>query len=161
MFPYNGGRFGAGCNMAFRKSTINRIGGFDVAIGGGTLARGGEDLGIAITLVSSGGTFAYEPAALVRHTHRRTEEQFFSQVFNYGVGLTAMFTSLVVHDPRHLWAMVRRVPIGIRYLFRSPEGRSPSVAPSYPKKTLRYQILGMAYGPFAYARSALRTRWPK
>jgi len=161
MFPYAPGRFGAGCNAAYRRATLGRFGGFDTAIGGGTLARGGEDVGLAIELVETGGTFAYEPAALVRHTHRRTEEEFMHQVFNYGVGLTAMYTAMIVRNPRHLLAMMKRIPVGFRYLIRSPEDRSPSAKPSYPSRTLRTQILGMLYGPLAYTRSVIRTRSPR
>ena len=159
MFPYAVGRFGAGCNMAYRRSALERIGGFDTNIGGGTPAKGGEDVGIGINLVVMGGTFAYEPAAVVRHTHRRTEDEFMSQVFNYGTGLTAMYTAMIVRDPRHLLAMIRRIPIGLRYLTRSPEQRSPRSAPSYPKRTLIHQVLGMAYGPLAYLRSVVWRRW--
>ena len=159
MFPYAVGRFGAGCNMAYRRSTLQRIGGFDINIGGGTLAKGGEDVGLAIELVVSGGTFAYEPAAVVRHTHRRLEEEFMSQVFNYGTGLTAMYTALIVRDPRHLVAIIRRIPVGFRHLTRPAEQRSPSSTPSYPRRTLYYQLLGMVYGPLAYVRSVARTRW--
>jgi GT2 family glycosyltransferase len=158
MFPYAVGRFGAGCNMAYRRSTLLRLGGFDVEIGGGTLARGGEDVSVAIQLVVHGGTFAYEPAAVVRHTHRRTEEEFMRQVFNYGVGLTATYSAMIARDPRHLSAMLRRVPVGVRHLVRSPKQRSPSAAPSYPQRALAYQILGMLYGPLAYVRSVSKTR---
>jgi hypothetical protein len=158
MFPYAVGRFGAGCNMAYRRSTLLRLGGFDVEIGGGTLARGGEDVSVAIQLVVHGGTFAYEPGAVVRHTHRRTEEEFMRQVFNYGVGLTATYSAMIVRDPRHLVAMLRRVPIGVRHLVRPAKQRSPSAAPSYPQRALGYQILGMLYGPLAYVRSVSKTR---
>jgi GT2 family glycosyltransferase len=159
MFPYAIGVFGAGCNMAFRRSALTRIGGFDIYIGGGTLARAGEDVALALKLVVTGGTYAYEPAALVRHSHRRTEAEFLKQAFNYGTGLTALFSAMIVRDPRHLVSIVRRVPYGFRHLTRSPEARSPSAAPSYPRETLAYQILGMLYGPLAYARSVVSMKW--
>jgi len=159
MFPYAVGRFGAGCNMAFRRSTLRRIGGFDIYLGGGTLSRSGEDLALDVELVVTGGTFAYEPAALVRHTHRRTESEFLQQVFNYGTGLTALYTAMIIRNPRHLVAMVRRIPVGVRHLTRPPDARSQSVAPSYPRRTLVYQLLGMLYGPIAYGRSVVKTKW--
>jgi GT2 family glycosyltransferase len=158
LFPYAPRRFGAGCNMAFRRSALERMGGFDVALGVGTLARGGEDLAIFIELVSSGATVAFEPAALVRHSHRRTERAFLHQVLSYGIGLTAMFTSLIVHDRRHAVAILRKVPDGLRLLARPRAARSMSRRPSYPRRALLYQVLGMAYGPIAYARSS---RWAR
>jgi len=44
LFPYAAGRFGSGANMAFRRSLLLDLGGFDPALGGGTPALGGEDL---------------------------------------------------------------------------------------------------------------------
>lgn len=158
LFPYAPGRLGAGCNMAFRRSTLVRLGGFNTSLGTGTPAKGGEDLAMFVNVLLQGGTLAFEPAALVRHAHRRTESEFMSQVFGYGVGLTAMYTALVVSDPRHLVAMLRRIPAGVRLLTRPSASRSPSSTPGYPRRTYVYQVLGMAYGPVAYLRSVMNTR---
>jgi cellulose synthase/poly-beta-1,6-N-acetylglucosamine synthase-like glycosyltransferase len=159
LFPYAPARFGAGCNMAFRRTTLERMGGFVPTLGPGTPARGGEDLAMFIELVTAGGTVAVEPGALVRHRHRRTEREFFQQVYSYGVGLTAMFAAIVAHHPRHLGSLLRRVPAGLRLLVRPREGRSPSRSPSYPKRVPAYQVLGMVVGPLAYACSVARSRW--
>ncbi len=158
LFPYSTGRFGAGCNMAVRRSALERNGLFDVTLGVGTLARGGEDLALLMHQVLTGGTLAFEPRALVRHQHRETEDEFLSQVFGYGTGLTAMFTALIVDDPRHLMRMLRRLPSGLRLLTKPRGERSPSAHPSYPTRTYAYHFLGMAYGPVAYARSVARER---
>ena len=158
MFPYAVGRFGAGCNMAYRRSTIQKLGNFDVCLGGGTPSRSGEDLLVAVDLMVRGGTYAYEPAAVIRHRHRRTEAAFLKQVFSYGTGLTALYTALIAKDPRHLFALARRVPVGVAHLLRSPEARSVSSSPSYPRRTLIYQVVGMVYGPLAYVRSVIRNR---
>jgi GT2 family glycosyltransferase len=159
LFPYSPARFGAGCNMAFRRTTLEKMGGFVPALGPGTPARGGEDLAMFIELVTAGGTVAVEPGALVRHRHRRTEREFFRQVYSYGVGLTAMFAALVMHNPRHLGSLLRRVPVGLRLLVRPRDGRSPSRFPSYPKRVPAYQVLGMIVGPLAYVCSVARNRW--
>jgi len=159
LFPYAPGRFGAGNNMAFRRSTLLRSGGFNVCLGTGTPARGGEDLAIFVNLLLAGGTTAFEPAALVRHSHRRTEYEFMRQVFGYGVGLTAMYVAMIAGDPKHLVAMIKRIPGGVRLLTRPRAERSPSSTPSYPRRTIVYQVLGMAFGPFAYLRSVARDRW--
>ena len=73
LFPYAPGRFGAGCNMAFRRTTLEALHGFDTTLGIGTPAKGGEDLAIFIALITTGGTMGFEPTALVRHSHRRSE----------------------------------------------------------------------------------------
>ncbi|HEV3266850.1 MAG TPA: glycosyltransferase [Acidimicrobiales bacterium] len=156
MFPYATGRFGAGCNMAFRRSALQRNGGFDVTLGTGTPARGGEDLALFMKQVLTGGTLAYEPRAVVHHQHRQSDDAFLTQVFGYGVGLTAMFTALIIRDPRHLAKMIRRIPAGYRLLTKPRDERSPSTSASYPRRAYVRHLLGMVYGPVAYARSVLR-----
>jgi glycosyltransferase involved in cell wall biosynthesis len=158
LFPYATGRFGASCNMAIRLSTLKRIGYFDVRLGVGTPTHGGEDIDMSMKLVLAQGTFAFEPRAKVRHQHRDSDEAFFTQVFGYGTGLTAMLTKLVFHDPRHLFKMARRFPRGLRVLLKPRDKRSPSAYATYPRKTYAYHFLGMAYGPFAYLRSVARYR---
>lgn len=80
------------------------------------------------------------------------------QVFGYGVGLTAMYTALILNDRRHAWALLRRVASGVKLLTRAREERSPSATPSYPSRTYVHQVMGMAYGPIAYLRSVSRVR---
>ncbi len=157
LFPYAPGSFGVGCNMSFRRSTLQRLGGFNSALGTGTPAKGGEDLAMFLSLIFANGTIVFEPSAVVRHEHRRTRRAFLDQVFDYGTGLTAMYTALILDDPRHLVEMVRRIPAGLRLLTRPRAQRSPSRTPSYPRSALVVQALGMAYGPLAYARSAVRS----
>ncbi len=158
LFPYATGRFGAGCNMAIRRSALIAKGGFDVTLGVGTPTRGGEDLAMMMKQVLTGGTVAFEPRAVVRHQHRETESQFVSQVFGYGMGLSAMFTALIIRDPRHLWRMARRLPGGLRLLTKPRDERSPSQHATYPKWVFLNHVLGMALGPIAYAHSAARER---
>ncbi len=158
LFPYSTGRFGASCNMAIRRSTLERIGDFDVCLGVGTPTHGGEDIDMSMRLVLAKGTFAIEPRATGRHQHRDSNKAFYTQVFGYGTGLTAMFTKLIVRDPRHLFKMSRRLPGGIRILLKPRDKRSPSTYATYPRRTYLYHFLGMVVGPFAYARSVARYR---
>ena len=161
LFPYSAGQFGAGVNMAFRRSTFERFGGFDTRLGIGTKSKGGEDLKIFLEVLLGGGTVAFEPTALVRHSHRLTSREFMTQVFGYGTGLTAMYTSVVVEDRRHLMEIWRRAPRGLRLLLHPKERKSPSVITNYPRRTQACQLLGMAYGPFAYVQSLVAMRKSK
>ena len=158
LFPYAAGHFGAGNNMAVRRSVLERAGGFDVRLGAGTIARGAEDLKVFIDVLLDGGTVAFVPSALVRHSHRRTPREFREQVFGYGVGLAALYCALVVEDPRHLARILRRLPRGLQMFFFPSTPRSLSAEPTYPRSTAWVHALGMAYGPLAYARSALAVR---
>lgn len=154
LFPYATGRFGSGNNMAFRRETLERLTGFNEHLGPGTPAKGGEDLEIFFELLVGGGWLAIEPAAVVRHFNRETEREFMRQVFRYGTGLTAMYVAVIARHPRHVFGIIRRIPVGLRRLFRHRGQGSPSASPSCPRRTYAYQMLGIAYGPLAYLLSA-------
>jgi len=158
LFPYSAGQFGAGCNMAVRRTALERVSGFDVRLGAGTLAKGAEDLEVFIAVLLTGGKVSYVPSALVRHSHRLTPDEFFTQSFGYGTGLTALYTALVFEDYRHAWRILRRMPRGARTFFFPKKPRSLSNPTSYPRRTALIHLAGMAYGPFAFARSARRAR---
>ena len=153
LFPYAPGAYVAGCNMAFRKSTLQALGGFRLALGPGTVALGGEDLEIFVAIASSGATVAFEPAALIRHLHRQTEEEFMLQVKGYGLGLTAMYMSLVLHNPWHLVGMLRHAWQGSHSLKKSRTRRSPSLETTYPEFTSLIERRGMLQGPLVYLKS--------
>ena len=75
--------------MAFRTDWLRTNGGFDPATGAGTPARGGDDLDAFLRVVLDGRTLVYEPAAIVRHYHRRDYASLRRQAYGYGVGLGA------------------------------------------------------------------------
>ncbi len=158
LFPYAPGRFGAGCNLAVRRAAFEAAGGFDTRLGPGTPAKGGEDLALVISMLFAGRTVGFEPAAVVHHTHRSTKEDFLHQVRAYGVGLAAMESSLVAADRRHLYEMARRLPKALALLAKPRDERSSSPTPTYPRRTVLLQLLGLAQGPFAFAQSARRNR---
>jgi len=158
LFPYAPGRFWAGCNMAFRVSALAAVGGNIISLGTGTPAQGGEDLEIAMTLAARGYTLAFEPRALVHHTHRRTTAELEQQVFNYGVGLTASYTQLVLAEPRHLGRILRRLPLARTRLTTARSLRLPTQAPTYPKSLTWIERRGMLWGPWSYLRSYWRYR---
>jgi len=150
LFPYAAGHYGAGCNMALRRTSLERYGTFNVNLGIGTKSRGAEDLEVFMKVILGGGTVAFEPTAIVRHTHRETIDDFMKQVRGYGTGLSAMYTSFILDDPRHAWEIMKRLPQGIKLLVHAGEQRSPSERTCYPRRTQMEQFLGLAYGPFAY-----------
>jgi O-antigen biosynthesis protein len=147
--------FGAGANMAFRRQVLARIGCFDVALGAGTPTLAGADtLAFTLTLLA-GYRIAYEPAALMRHHHRRDLEGLRRQLHGYSVGLTAFYAALLRHRPAVAPGLVRLVPVAARYL-RSTGAANPSVRPDLLAKLNRRHRRGMMTGPFAYARSVCR-----
>lgn len=89
--------YGTGCNMAFRRSVLFELGGFDPALDAGTLAGGGGDIDMFQRLIERGGALLYRPDALVRHVHRRDIEGLRRQLFDNGRAYSAV-----------LWKCLRR-----------------------------------------------------
>ncbi|MGO8730153.1 MAG: polysaccharide pyruvyl transferase family protein [Streptosporangiaceae bacterium] len=143
--------FGVGANMAFTRDALARIGGFDVALGAGTPALAGEDT-LALTLVLLAGyRVAYEPAALMRHHHRRDLDSLSRQLQGYSVGLTAYYAALLRHRPGVLPALLRLLPAAAAY-FRGANAQ-PAPPRDAPPGLRHQQRRGMLTGPAAYVRS--------
>lgn len=78
------GQFGTGANMAYRLGVFDKIGLFDPALDVGTVTNGGGDLEMFFRILREGYTLVYEPAAMVRHRHRREYEKLKTQLANNG-----------------------------------------------------------------------------
>ena len=162
---YGAGVCGAGANMSFRTEALRRLGGFDVALGAGTRAKGGEDLAAIIRLLWDGQAVGYEPAAVVFHTHRADYPSLRAQVRGYGLGFTAMLTSLIWGDPRHLLGIAAQVPAVVRQALRArgaaevaPVGPTAVPGPAVPAELVALERRGSLAGPVAYLRSRLTSR---
>jgi GT2 family glycosyltransferase len=143
--------FGVGANMAFQREALERIGGFDVALGAGTPAFAGEDT-LALTLVLLAGyRIAFEPAALMRHHHRQDLDSLGRQLRGYKVGLTAYYTALLRHRPFVLPALLWLLPRAAGYLRASQ--LTQIALPTGLQRQQRWCVLA---GPVAYMRSARR-----
>lgn len=84
---------GVGCNMAFRRTALLEIGGFDPALDVGTATGGGGDLDAFQRLLESGAVITYRPDAVVRHLHRRSGGALRRQLFDNGRSYSAMLTA--------------------------------------------------------------------
>ena len=152
--------FGVGANMAFRRETLDRIGGFDVALGAGTPTAGGEDT-LALTLsLLCGYEIAYEPAALMWHHHRQDMASLNRQLHGYSVGLTAFYAALLRHRPKALFGLIKLLPAAGSYLAGGFLRGKKAASDEVPEEKLelaaqldRRQFQGMLKGPLAYARS--------
>jgi GT2 family glycosyltransferase len=88
------GKLGTGANMAFRRSLFDRLGGFDPALDVGTATNGGGDLEMFFRVLKAGSTLVYEPAAIVRHRHRRAYAELRTQIANNGIGFCSYLSQL-------------------------------------------------------------------
>ena len=155
LYPYWGGLFGSGCSMAFRRAALIANGGFDPALGAGSIARAGADIEAFTATILSGGELVYQPRSVCWHEHRREGSQLREQLFNYGVGFTAILTKHLTRDPRFLPALLRTMAQTVRRRSRSKlEPRRAAV----PADLRMLERRGMLRGPLLYAFSARSAR---
>jgi hypothetical protein len=75
--------------MAFDRSLLIALGGFDEALDTGSPLPGGGDLDIFYRVLRSGRTMAYEPRYAVYHEHRESIPQLRRQYWTWGLGFMA------------------------------------------------------------------------
>ncbi len=158
LFPYAAGQLGSGANMAFRTDALRRAGGFDPALGAGTLARGGDDLASFVAIVQAGHTLVYEPEAIVWHHHRRSEDGMRRQAYGYGVGLGAYLTKIAVDRPAAVLDYVRGMRPALRHLLSSGSPKNQRLPDDYPAALVWRERLGVLAGALAYLRSRYRVQ---
>ncbi len=153
LYPYIPGIFGAGANMAFRTDLLRRLGGFDVALGGGTPARGGGDIDAFFRVVMSGATLVYEPSALLMHYHRRHFADLQRQLDSYGTAFGAFLMKTILVRPSRVLDLVQRIPAAIPYVFSPRSPRNIHKTHDYPSDLTRGELWGMVQGTRAYFTS--------
>ena len=99
LHPVGSGVIGAGCNMAFDRSLLLSLGGFDEALDTGAPLPGGGDLDIFYRVLRSGRAMVYEPRYAVYHEHRETLPQLRRQYWTWGLGFMAFLAKSRRSDP--------------------------------------------------------------
>ncbi|GGK91568.1 glycosyltransferase [Mangrovihabitans endophyticus] len=150
--------FGTGANMTFRPGVIERIGGWDTALGAGTPAMGSEDTLAFTQVLLGGGTIVYQPSAVTHHYHRRDLSGLRKQMVGYGTGLTAAYTGLLLRRPALLWPLLRLAPTALRDLTGSDSPRVATLREDFPRELLGANRRGMLRGPLAYLRGRRAAR---
>jgi O-antigen biosynthesis protein len=157
LHPFAAGVFGTGANFAVHTATLRELGGFDEALGAGTPTRGGEDLDLFVRVLLGGHALAYEPSALVWHSHRSEARELAAQMFGYGSGLTAYIAKYCL-DPATRTRVFAGVPAGARHVTRLTE-RAKAGAGSkeaLPGGLRLREFVGMAAGPALYWKARRR-----
>ena len=143
--------FGTGGNMSFRREVLKQIGGFDPALGAGTITQGGEDTAALSAVLLAGGTIVYQPTAIVHHYHRREYEAFRRQLQGYGRGLTSFYISTILRRPHSVVGLLRLSSQAAKDQFSSRSQRRTVLSSEFPRDLLRANRIGLLQGPFAYA----------
>jgi GT2 family glycosyltransferase len=147
------GRFGTGANMAFRRGVFDRIGLFDPALDVGTPTNGGGDLEMFFRVLKEGGTLVYEPAAIVRHRHRRTYDALRTQLTNNGIGFYAYLVRSAMLYPDERSAFLR---LGAWWLWWWNLRRLAQTfvsSSAYPRDLVLAELRGSLIGLGRYQRS--------
>jgi hypothetical protein len=149
---------GVGANMAFRRAALQAAGSFDTALDVGTPSFGGGDLDMFHRIVAAGGILVYEPAAWIRHRHRRDmaglERQLYSNGRSFCVYLMKIWKTRSVQ--RAACARVARWWV-LRWLlarFLKRLGQDSG----FPLRLILAEIRGTLAGPWAYRETYRRDR---
>jgi O-antigen biosynthesis protein len=138
-------QLGPGLNVAVRADTLRALGGFDPALGPGTVARGAEDLDLYIRLLKAGHTVGFQPDALVWRGLPRdlaaAKRAAFARGMSIGVAI-----SKHVHDGNKLATELRAAARHIR---------RRAARPGNPRRTLfeTRALTGLIAAPVAYSQS--------
>jgi len=102
--------FGMGANMAIRRSLLDRVGGFDEALGGGGPLRSSQDFDFAYRTYRFGMAILLEPDVKVDHYGTRTMAQWPATMKAYGVGDGAFYSKHIrCGDPLAAWLFAKVV----------------------------------------------------
>jgi glycosyltransferase involved in cell wall biosynthesis len=138
-YPCGSGIFGAGCNMAFSRSTLLSLGGFDEALDTGAPLPGGGDLDIFYRVIRASQALAYDPRLIVFHQHRRELEKLRRQYWSWGLG----FMAFVVKSYRTDKEMQKRFRGLVYWWFR------------YQFRNLAKALLGRGKMPFRFVAAEI------
>ncbi|MFD4636454.1 glycosyltransferase family 2 protein [Lentzea sp. NPDC058436] len=158
LFPYAGGDYGSGNNMAFRVPVLRAVGGFDTALGAGRPTRGGEDLDAFAAVLLAGHAVLYTPDALVRHHHRDTGPELRRQLYGYGTGMAAVVAKRLVSSPQVARRMLTAAPSALGVLLRPDSRKNRKRSRRFPIGLIAVELLGYLTGPVLLARSRLADR---
>lgn len=172
------GQFGTGANMAYRRSVFAHVGPFDPALDVGTVTNGGGDLDMFFRVLVEGHTLVYEPAAIVRHRHRRSYPELLRQIANNGHGFCSVLVRNAFAYPEEkmrvvylatwwIWRwLLRRVAGSIIRPTRLPLGllavelwAGLSGVFRYPKARRAAARIAARHGPQGLDQPPKRVRW--
>ena len=148
LYPYSPGIFGAGANFAVSRTVMKEVGGFDEALGAGTVSGGGEDLEIFMRIILSGNRIVYEPAAIVSHYHRTDLAELTRQMRAYGTGNTAALAAIMLRVPRARRDVPLRIVHGVLRIFTLNERVKDN--PTLPRGLMAKEVRGLLAGPWLY-----------
>jgi glycosyltransferase involved in cell wall biosynthesis len=154
LYPYTAGMFGTGANFAVRRSAAIRLGGFDLLLGAGSSARGGEDLDWFLRNILAGGRICYLPAAFVWHRHRTDTRALREQIYSYGHGLGAYLAKQLASRELRLALIRHGLNQAGRLFGRMRQASQTSELGFRSWRLALVEFMGLLTGMMRYARAA-------
>lgn len=94
------GGFIQGCNMVIPRRVADKVGGFDVRLGAGSLLRAAEDADYIVRAHACGVGVQYVPDMQVLHFHGRRGASAVQMIFrNYNIGNGALYAKHLTRAP--------------------------------------------------------------
>ena len=90
---------GHGALMAFRRSTVQELGGFDEVLGAGRELAGAEDLDMFCRVLAAGRAIVHDEDSVVHHVNTREGDAYTTLHHGYGLGLGALANKWVRLQP--------------------------------------------------------------
>jgi GT2 family glycosyltransferase len=101
---------GMGANMAMRRAVLEKVGGFDEAMGGGGPLRSSQDFDFSYRTYLSGAAVLLVPSVKVDHYGSRSAEQWPATMKAYGVGDGAFFSKHIrCGDKYAMWLFAKKL----------------------------------------------------
>lgn len=149
---------GVGASMAFRRDLLERLGGFDTALDVGTPANGGGDLDMFHRVLMAGAVIRYQPAAILRHHHRRElaglGRQHYDNGRAFGVYLLKVLREGRIPRRTTAWYALRT---WLAWLLARPFHRLRR-RELLPMPLLLAELWGACHAPWAYLATRRRDR---
>jgi GT2 family glycosyltransferase len=158
MLHAGAGKFGTGANMAYRRSVFSEIGMFDPALDVGTLTNGGGDLDMFFRVLKFGHTLVYEPAAMVRHRHRRDYEHLHTQIANNGIGFYSHLVRNAIEFPEERRGLAKLAWWWLREWNLRRWLQSKFRPVEIPHELISAELKGSFIGLFRYPKAKKRAR---
>jgi GT2 family glycosyltransferase len=158
MLHAGAGKFGTGANMAYRRSVFSEIGMFDPALDVGTLTNGGGDLDMFFRVLKFGHTLVYEPAAMVRHRHRRDFEHLHTQIANNGIGFYSYLVRNAIEFPEERRGLAKLAWWWLREWNLRRWLQSKFRPVEIPHELISAELKGSFIGLFRYPKAKKRAR---
>ncbi len=139
--------------MAYRRRVFATIGEFDPALDVGTVTQGGGDLDMFFRVIQHGLTLVYEPAAIVRHRHRRTQAELHKQLVGWGIGLSAVIRPERRDAPAGAGCDRSLRALAFLEEVHPSAGLSVFSPPAVPRALILAELRGAIMGPARYRQA--------